>query len=209
MGRSFHSPDGKGVYLSAVLRPNCVPGQLMHLTCAVAVAMCDAVENACGVRPQIKWTNDLVIGRKKLGGILTEISVNAKSGLVDYAIIGIGINCLQIAEDFPDDIRGIATSLLLATGIKVPPALLAAKMVQSLEEMYGNLLSKKANIIDRYRDNCMTIGQEISIVRTNDVQHANALDVGADGQLIVKNASGEIIEVSSGEVSVRGMYGYV
>ena len=65
LGRSFHSPSGVGIYMSVILRPHCKPQEIMHLTCAAAVAMCDAVENAAGLRPGIKWTNDLVCGHKK------------------------------------------------------------------------------------------------------------------------------------------------
>ena len=71
-GRSFHSPAGSGIYMSVLLRPNCIPTELMHLTCAAAVAMCNAVERTAGVRPGIKWTNDLVFQKRKLGGILPE-----------------------------------------------------------------------------------------------------------------------------------------
>ena len=106
-GRSFHSPAGSGIYLSLLLRPDCPPQQLMHLTCAVAVAMCDALEASAGFRPGIKWTNDLVFGKRKLGGILTEIGFNTQ-GNVDWAIIGVGINCCQEEADFPEDIREIA-----------------------------------------------------------------------------------------------------
>ena len=94
MGRSFQSPGGCGIYLSVLLRPNCPPQDLMHLTCAAAEAMCDAVETTTGLRPGIKWTNDLVVGNRKIAGILTENGLNAQ-GLVDYAIIGTGINCCQ------------------------------------------------------------------------------------------------------------------
>ena len=99
LGRSFHSPAGSGIYLSYLLRPNCKPEGLMHLTCAVAVAMCDAVEKTTGLRPGIKWTNDLVWQKRKLGGILTELGF--ENGLVSYAVVGIGINCTQTEEDFP------------------------------------------------------------------------------------------------------------
>ena len=99
-GRSFSSPQGMGVYLSLLLRPNCAVAELMHLTCAVGTAMCDAVEKAAGFRPGIKWTNDLVYGRRKLGGILTELILNSQ-GIVEGCIIGIGINCTQQLSDFP------------------------------------------------------------------------------------------------------------
>ena len=128
LGRNFHSPDGQGIYLSMVLRPQCHATQLMHLTCATAVAMCDAVEKAAGFRPGIKWTNDLVHGKHKLGGILTELGLSARGG-VDYAIIGIGINCCQQEADFPEDIRDIAGSLTLATGQMVDRSRVAAAMM--------------------------------------------------------------------------------
>ena len=104
LGRSFQSPEHAGVYMSVILRPNCPPAQLMHLTCAVAVAMCDAVDLCAKVRPGIKWTNDLVVGNKKLGGILTALCVGA-AGTVDWAIVGIGINCAATA--FPKELEGI------------------------------------------------------------------------------------------------------
>ena len=101
MGRSFHSPEGMGIYLSVILRPDCPATDLMHLTCAAGVAMCDAVEAAAGFRPGIKWTNDLIWGKRKLGGILTELSLKS-DGTADYAVVGIGINCCQQPEDFPE-----------------------------------------------------------------------------------------------------------
>ena len=115
MGRSFQSPGGCGIYLSVLLRPNCPPQDLMHLTCAAAEAMCDAVETTTGLRPGIKWTNDLVVGNRKIAGILTENGLNAQ-GLVDYAIIGTGINCSQQPEDFPPELRSTAGSLAMALG---------------------------------------------------------------------------------------------
>ena len=208
MGRSFHSPEGKGIYLSILLRPNCAALDLMHLTCAVAVAMCDAVEAAASLRPGIKWTNDLVYGKRKLGGILTELMFRP-DGTVDGAIIGIGINCLQKPEDFPPEIRDIATSLAMVTGREVPPAPMAAAMLEALHRMDGILLSGKRDILSRYRENCITIGQEISLLRGDAVRYGTALSVDEDGALVVAFRDGTVQTVNSGEVSVRGMYGYV
>ena len=101
MGRSFSSPAEKGVYLSVILRPNCPAQKLMTLTCAVGVAMCNAVEQVAGVRPKIKWINDLILENRKLGGILTELC--AEQGIVTYAVVGVGINCDQAAQDFPPE----------------------------------------------------------------------------------------------------------
>ena len=208
LGRSFHSPEGMGVYLSLLLRPACLPTQLMHLTCAAAVAMCDAVEKAAGFRPGIKWTNDLVFWKQKLGGILTELGFTAK-GTLDYAIIGIGINCRQQEADFPEEIRHIAASLSMVSGTDISPARLAAAMLEALAQMDGRLLTEKEAILNSYRVECVTVGKEISVLRGEDVRHGTALSVDDEGALVVAYPDGTRETVNAGEVSIRGMYGYL
>jgi len=207
-GRSFHSLSGAGVYLSLLIRPDFMPTDLMHLTCATAVAMCDAVQNASGIRPGIKWTNDLVHGKRKLGGILTELGFSPR-GTLDYAIIGIGINCCQEESDFAPDIRDIATSLSMVTGNPTDRAKVAAAMMEALFRMDQQLLTQKETILKRYRGDCITLGQEISLVRGEEVRYGFALTVDEEGALVVRFADGHMEAVNSGEVSVRGMYGYI
>lgn len=209
LGRSFLSPGDVGVYFSLILRPNCRPQELMHLTCAVAVAMCDAVEAAFGFRPGIKWTNDLVCGTKKLGGILTELSLNPKTALVDCAIIGVGINCRQQEQDFDETIRGMACSAQMVTGQDADRNRLAAEMIRALQQMNRQLLTHRKSMLESYRSNCITLGQPVSILRGDDVSHATALDIDEEGALIVRMEDGDIRTVNSGEVSVRGLYGYI
>lgn len=208
MGRSFLSPEGVGIYMSILLRPNCSPSELMHLTCATAVAMCEAVEKAAGLRPDIKWTNDLVYGKRKLGGILTELGLNTKGG-VDYAIIGIGLNCCQQEADFAPEIQNIAGSLSMASGRHIDRSTVAAAMMEALWKMDALLLTGKDAMLEQYRKNCITIGQDISLLRGENVRHGKALDIDDSGALIVAFSDGHIEAVNSGEVSVRGMYGYV
>jgi BirA family biotin operon repressor/biotin-[acetyl-CoA-carboxylase] ligase len=207
MGRSFQSPSG-GVYLSVILRPACTPDKLMHLTCATAVAGCKAVEKACGISPDVKWTNDLVVGRKKLGGILTELALTG-NGLVDYAIVGIGINCCQKAEDFSPEIREIATSIQAVTSAACSVSKVTAALIEALWEMDKALLTQKAEIMDTYRKKCITLGREISVLQGESVRHGTALDLDEDGGLLVRFTDGSEKIVASGEVSVRGMYGYL
>lgn len=208
-GRSFLSPPGMGVYLSVLLRPQCGPAELMHLTCATAVAMCDAVEEAAGFRPGIKWTNDLVYNRHKLAGILTELSLEAESGQVQYAVVGIGINCCQTPQDFPPEIRDVAGSLAMMADRPIDRNRLSAAMVKALVRMDAQLLTDRAGIMDRYRRDCITVGQEISLLRGDSVRHGKAFDVDEDGALLVEFAPGQVETVNSGEVSIRGMYGYL
>ena len=209
MGRSFSSPCGKGIYLSVILRPPCPAQELMHLTCAVAEAMCNAVENAAGLRPGVKWINDLIVRGKKLGGILTELSVDPESGLARHAIIGIGINCSQAQEDFPSEIRDIAISLDTATGKQTPRHLLAAEMILSLQKMDAKLFSHRDATMAAYRKDCITLGHEVVLLGTEESRSATAVDIDRDGALLVRFPDGTVRTVCSGEVSVRGMLGYV
>jgi BirA family biotin operon repressor/biotin-[acetyl-CoA-carboxylase] ligase len=180
----------------------------MHLTCAAAVAMCDAVEKAAGFRPGIKWTNDLVFGSRKLGGILTELGFTSK-GTLDYAIIGIGINCCQQLGDFPEEIREIAGSLSMVSGKAIDRARVAAAMMDALYDMSDDLLRRKEDILNRYRCDCITLHKDVVLVRGDQTRYGHAMDVDEDGALVVHFSDGSIEPVNSGEVSVRGMYGYV
>ncbi len=206
LGRSFDSPMDQGVYLSALLRPDCSPAELMHLTCAAAVAACDAIESVCGIRPGIKWTNDLVVHGRKIAGILTEL-VHGPAGF--GAIIGIGINCGQSAEDFPPEIRDMAASLSMVTGKPVDRFALAAALVDALETMDRNLLTGKDSLMNRYRASCITLGRDICLVRSDTVRYGHAMGITDDGALLVRFSDGHTEAVASGEVSVRGMYGYI
>lgn len=207
MGRSFHSPENGGVYLSLILRPQCPAQSLMHLTCAVAVAMCQAVESASGLRPGIKWINDLVVGKRKLGGILTELSLRP-DGTVDYAVVGIGINCCQQAGEFPPELPH-ATSLAMETGKEIDPCVLAAAMLQALQAMEETLLSRQAAIMATYRRDCVTLGQAVAVHSPAGIRHGTALALDDQGGLTVAFHDGTTQCVSAGEVSIRGMYGYI
>lgn len=208
LGRSFCSNAG-GIYMSVILRPQCAPAELMHLTCAVGVAVCDAVEHSISLRPGIKWINDLVLEHKKLGGILTELSIDQATGLVNYAVVGIGINCNQQALDFPAELKEIACSAAMVTGTSIDRSLLAAELILSLEEMNQNLRAGRASIMERYRKDCVTLGQHITVIRSDSRQNGVALDISDDGSLIVRFDDGHTAAVNSGEVSVRGLFGYV
>ena len=203
LGRSFSSPAGMGIYLSVILRPNCPPEALMHLTCAAGVAAANAIGD-----PQvgIKWTNDLVIHKRKLGGILTELSVDPATGKVSWAVIGIGINCCQQPSDFPQEIRSMAISLGLSPDQRPR---LAAALISQLHKMRTSLFDKKEQILADFSQRCVTIGQEISILRGDWVEHGTAIGIDPDGALLVRYPDGKTGAVASGEVSIRGMYGYV
>ncbi len=207
-GRSFFSPEGVGIYLSILLRPRCDASQLMHLTCATAVAMCDAVQSVTGQRPGIKWTNDIVCRKRKLAGILTELGFTSQ-GELDYAVIGIGINCRQQPADFPPEIREMAGSLAMMSGKEIDRAQVAAAMLSALFRMSETLLTGKEAMFARYREDCVTLGHEVSLVRGEEVRHAYAQTVDESGALVVRFPDGHLESVNSGEVSVRGMYGYL
>ncbi len=207
MGRSFESPEGMGLYLSVILRPTCKPDRIMHLTCAAGLAACNAVEICAGIRPGIKWANDLVWEKQKLGGILTELGFDSL-GNAAWAVVGIGINCAQSPLDFPQELRPIATSLAMITGRKDLREALAAALIVQLEAMRRSLLCPGPTMA-QYRRDCVTLGQQVSIHRGEEISYATAESVETDGALTVVYADGHRESVASGEVSIRGMYGYL
>lgn len=208
LGRNFYSPPDVGIYMSALLRPSCSVDQLMHLTCAAACAACEAIEKAAGFCPEIKWTNDIVYQRRKLAGILTEMRLGKNRDL-EYAIIGIGINCRQQLDDFSQDIRSFAGSLSMATGKEIDRASVAAAMIDAFAKMDSGLIQNKEHYLNQYREKCVTLGQYVSVVNAETVRHGQALDIDQDGALIVRFDDGSVETVNSGEVSVRGLYHYI
>ena len=204
MGRSFHSPEG-GLYMTVILRPPCRAEELMHLTCAAGVAAAEAIYHLCGIRPGLKWINDLALGTKKVGGILTELSFSG-NGAVDFALVGIGINC---REDIPEALSQIATSLNRETGREISPEVLAAELLQQMCRIFSGVIGEKKAIMDRYRALCVTPGREILLLKGDAQQKAYALSVTDDGGLLVEYPDKTQAVIASGEASVRGLFGYM
>lgn len=203
MGRSFHSPEG-GLYLTLILRPNCKATDLMHLTCGAGVAAGNAIFAVTGLRPGLKWINDLVLGTKKVGGILVEMSLTP-AGDVDYALIGIGINC---KDTIPAELSEIATALNRETGKEVSPAVLAAALLYELHKLSHTVLTEKEAILCTYRAFCVTLNREVLLIRGQEQKEAYALSVTDDGGLLVQYPDGSREVIASGEASVRGLFGY-
>lgn len=209
LGRRFSSPAGQGIYLSVVLRPKVRPTEMMHLTAAAAEAVCEAVEEETGLCAGVKWVNDLVAGGRKLAGILTELSVELESGFVSYVVVGIGINCCQGPSDFSEEIAPIATSIRAQTGNPPDRNALAAAMIRALCRLGDTLLSEKAEWMRRYEARCITLGKPVQVLRAGEAREATALGINGDAALEVEYPDGTREWISSGEVSVRGLYGYI
>lgn len=208
MTRSFQSPSGRGVYLSVLLRPQLFPSELMGVTGMTAVAVCRAVERTAGVRPGIKWTNDLVLGGKKLCGILTEIAVEGETGLTQSLVIGAGVNVSHTPEDFGPEVSQMATSLA-QEGYPVSRAALAAAMIEELYRLSEALGSDISSWVDAYRRDCVNLGKRVQLLWTDHQTEAEAVDIDGQFGLVVRLPDGSKTTVRTGEVSVRGLYGYV
>lgn len=209
-GRSFESAADKGVYLSVLLRPQAEASRLMSLTGLCAVAMCDAIERVALLRPQIKWTNDLVLNGRKLAGILTELSFEGESGVVQSVVMGVGVNVAQRREDFSEETGKIATSLAAETGRSISRARLAAAMIEELDALRCALdANDTARYLEKYRADCVTIGSEVRLLWRDAHERVTALDVDEQFGLVVRHENGTVETIRTGEVSVRGLYGYV
>ena len=208
-GRGFQSPRGKGIYLSALFRPALELSQVSDFTAWVAVAVCDGIEACCHIRPQIKWTNDIVFQGKKLVGILTELGMESESGALDYMVAGIGINVNHGSKDFAPEIRDMAYSLAQILGRPVRRAELAAQVILALDRMYAGYPENKAEYLEKYRAGCVTTGRQVQLITPASRREAFAREIDDQFNLVVELPGGARETICAGEVSVRGMYGYV
>lgn len=206
-GRTFRSPAGKGLYLSAAFSPRCAASELSAVTAWTAVAVCNAVETVCGVRPGIKWPNDLVLNGKKLGGILTE-SLFLVPG-EPLVILGIGLNLSQSAADFGPELRDMAVSLSQALGAAPDRRTLLAAVLQELERLCRAFPAGCANYLGWFRRDCMTVGRSIRVQTAAGTRTGNAVGISDKFALRVRWSDGTKEELTTGEVSVRGLYGYL
>lgn len=200
MGRSFISPEN-GLYMSVLLRPECPPEKLPTLTPCAALAVCRALERSCGVKAEIKWPNDLLIGGKKLCGILTE-GVAGDDGKM-AAVIGVGINLNTTAEHFPEDLRDIVCSVLDVTGRETDVQSLAEAVTDALEDIYKRWCAGDSRVRDEYRKLCTTLGRDVNVLRNGEACPARALDIGEDFSLLVERHDGSRERIRFGEVSIR------
>lgn len=205
-GRSFSSPTG-GMYLSLLLRPDVVLGDIGCVTPMAAVAVSDAIEALCGIRPGIKWINDLVLNDKKLCGILTELEADWVTGSMKYIIVGIGINVAHRA--FPPELQQKATCLADEVTRCPSVADLAAQVIRSLHGMSLALPDGKAAWLECYKDRCITLGRSVRVIRGDSIRLGTALSLDGECGLVVRYDTGETETVTSGEVSVRGDEGYI
>lgn len=208
-GKHFSSPDGKGLYLSVLLRPNLPPMEVVNLTAWTAVAVCSAVEQVISRRPGIKWTNDIILQGKKLCGILTEMGLEAESGQLQYVVIGIGLNVSQSEQEFGEELSPIAISLEQALGRKVRRAELAAAVLRELSRMMEDFPTQKQRYLERYRADCLTLGHEVRLIQKGETRLAYAHSIDDDFALVVQWEDGSRETITAGDVSVRGLLGYV
>lgn len=209
-GNAFQSLKGKGLFCSVLLRPRVPLDALSQLTAWTAVAVCRAVQACCGLECGIKWTNDIILNGKKLCGILTELEFEAESAAAVAVVVGVGVNVGQSEADFGPDLSPIATSLAQALGRPVRRAELAVHLLAALDEMYAAFPQGKNEYLAEYRRRCVTTGHEVALVGPRGSREpAFAKEVDDDFSLVCRLPCGSERTVTAGEVSVRGLLGYV
>ena len=205
-GRSWASPDGCNVYFTLLLYPRCAPAQVSAVTLLMAVAVAEAVEEL-SLAAGIKWPNDIVIEGKKVCGILTEMSM--ERDYIHHIVIGTGINVNQ--AEFPKELRPTATSLALEKGEDVHRAALLSRILDLFEEIY-TVFSHTwdlSALMERYESHLLNKGRDVRVLDPRGEWQGRALGITRSGELLVERTDGSVEEVYAGEVSVRGIYGYV
>ena len=206
-GRTWLSPAGESVYMSLLLRPRCKPNQASALTLVMAFAVLQAVKE---LKPQncgIKWPNDIVMDGKKICGILTEMGMKKMD--IDYVVIGVGINTNQ--SSFAEEIADTATSIFRQIGTKVDRAWLIGRVIYYFEQAYAEFekTCDLTGLIETYNRYLLNKDRQVRVLDPKGEYEGVALGINAQGELLVKKQDGSLVEVYEGEVSVRGIYGYV
>lgn len=199
MGRSFYSPNGTGIYFSLLLHPEFSAEKSLFLTVMAAVSVAETVMKYNSNDVKIKWVNDIYIDGKKVCGILTEGAINANK-MLDYAVVGIGINVIAPPNGFPDDIKDIATSIFPGNTEDNIKEKIVADVVNKFFDMYNDI---DTDFVNRYKQYSYLTGKEINIILGETSRPATVIDITDECHLLVRNEYGEIEEISSGDVSVR------
>jgi len=204
-GRTWLSDTDEGLWFSFLLRPDVDPRTSSSLTLLFGLCILKAIQRICNVPVGIKWPNDIISlqNGKKLCGILSETSM--EDNLISYAVVGCGINVSQMA--FPEEIQDVATSLLME-GIQITKAAILTAVLQEVASRYLEFNKGSSDFISEYRANCATLGRQVR-VESVPPDEGTAYDISNTGDLLVRRADGSIIICASGEVTVRGMLGYL
>lgn len=203
LGRVWQTKKDDGIAMSVLLRPELAPQEVSAITPLSGLAMCRGINEFCMLDSRIKWPNDIIVGSKKLVGILTEMS--AELDRVDYTVTGIGINVEHTV--FPEDIAHKATSILLETGRHINQNHLVAVLLSSLErELVSSRYRLTGTTVSDYRDLCATIGRQVTFSRGERRLSGMAVGISNSGELEVMMTGGIIMKVNSGEVTVQGIY---
>jgi BirA family biotin operon repressor/biotin-[acetyl-CoA-carboxylase] ligase len=205
-GRSWDSPAGNSIFMTLLLKPEINPNNASMLTLVAAMAVCGAIRQVTGAEAMIKWPNDIVIDGKKVCGILTEMS--AQFDYINHIVIGIGINVHN--EEFPEEIRQTAASLLQACGRRFHRADLIEAFLEEFERVYAIYLETEdmTGLRKEYERLLANIGRQVQVLDPKEPFEGKAMGITKRGELVVDTWESRKL-VSSGEVSVRGIYGYV
>ena len=205
-GRRWNSPPGDSIYMTFLLRPDVPADTAPVLTLVAALSVAEAINENRDVRVGIKWPNDLVVGGRKLCGILTEMKL--EDGRIDHVVIGIGINVNT--KEFPGELQKTATSLFIETGHKTDRKVLIRQIGRHFAKEYERFCGEKSfySFRKRYEQLSVNLGQEIQVLAGNEQYFGKAEGINEWGGLMITREDGTREAIRAGEVSVRGIYGY-
>lgn len=206
-GRNWESPSGSGIFMSLMIKPDINPNNASMLTLVTALSVANAITDVTGQQALIKWPNDIVMNGRKICGILTEMS--AQFDYINHIVIGIGINVHN--EIFPEELSQIASSLMLeCEGRRFHRADIIEKTLEHFEKYYEIFLKTEnlEALVHDYNAILVNMHQQVRVLDSKDPFEGRAMGITKGGELIVDTWESRKL-VSSGEVSVRGIYGYV
>lgn len=207
LGRQWASEKGTGIWMSLILKPDIIPSEAPKITQIAAAAMVSAIEKVTGESIQIKWPNDLIYNKKKVCGVLTEMS--AELGGINYVIVGIGVNVNHTS--FPEDLMDKAISLKMGMNKQVSRKSIVVEFLSKFELLYDDFIDSGSlnQTVKICKEHSILLDKEVQIITKSHRRQVKVIDIDEDGQLVVINEENKEEAIFYGEVSVRGLYEYI
>lgn len=211
-GRKWQSPSGINTYFTILLKPSFTPDKASMLTLVMALSVAEAIEEITELKADIKWPNDIVVNKRKVVGMLTEMSTTPEMDEIQYVVVGVGVNVNNSSvEEFPEEIRQTATSLKIESGQQINRAILLEHILTRFEHNYEKFerTLDLSELIVGYQKHLVNVDAQVRVLDPAGEYTGISRGINKTGELIVEKEDGGVVNVYAGEVSVRGLYGYV
>lgn len=201
LARNWHSPPAANIYTSIILRPDLEPASVPQISLVAGVAVAELLGEYCPGRVELKWPNDVLVGGKKICGILAQMKMTAE--MVDFVVVGIGINVNLAKDQFPSDLQDIATSVSLESGREISRGKLIINLYENLAKWYKKFSQNGFTAVkEKWLELSPMIGRDVQVLFLDEKITGRAVDLAEDGSLVIQTGENEMVKVSAGDATI-------